>query len=1271
MSESVHERAEIKLEQPESAVEPAPPASRRASTILFATVENEPTRIEREPIKEETGIMSSTFDLFIKGYTIGVPRPKRYLPLPVPIPYPAIFSKRNDTSYLSETILRDVDVNCGSGEVLAIIGGSGSGKTTLLSAIVGRLANLPVRKGELSFAPTSLSAENPELLSAQQMKDKIGFVPQNDYLLPNLTVRETLHYAAELRLPSTIDHRTRTAIVNQTLEELGLTDAADTVIGGFGNIRKGISGGERRRVTIACILVALPSVIVLDEPTSGLDAFTASVLDTYICSSDLSQAYQLLLTLSELAKRNRTIILSLHQPRSDAFALFTRLLVLSKGSVVYSGLTSQCLPWFASHGLEPDTGVNPLDFLIDISSVEIGEDEKREASKARVERLVTAWKENGAKYSADKSKRWTRREKESRVATPEPTAANQSLKRFFSSKDGDPALRRPGMVSQTLTLLSRANKNTLRNHGQTLGYAVQAILIGVVLGWSYFRLGETLCFQYMAAYFYLSTVYSIYRYCNELVVFDRERADHLYKVIPWLVSEVLSTLSINVVFPALFSVIVYFMVGMRTDSLAKNIFVLIASSILVQLGSVAFALVSASVVRELASSSLMANGTSIFFFLSAGYAIIRPPDYVLWIRYISIYWYGFRLVAISQFRGRTFKCEGVSGIALNQCTGDQVLAGLQIKASDPLWRYFVPLFGVVMGFNALAGVLLAVWKPGGVKHAVKVGGTAGKETLPESDMDIARQRVDVVVKNVGLTWIRPARLLMKEKKKQILHDITFSCPSGQITAIMGPSGAGKSSMLQLLAARSMKAGPFARFDREGSILFNGKTLSRNDSDIVSFVQQEDDYHLPALTVRETLRYAAILRLPRTMSRRSKLARAEQVITMLGLEDCADNLVGGPLLKGISGGEKRRLSLAVEMLNDPAVLIVDEVTSGLDAATANNVMLGLKSIADSGRTVICEPRHFSLTLHQPRSDIYHLLDNVVVLAKGGRTVYAGPRKQVEGTFTAQGYTIPAYFNPADFLLDIISVDNRPEFESVSRDRVNRLVEYWVSEEEKMKLAGRIEGDDSADTSRPMRLAKESRLTPMWIAGPVLLERAFRNMWRQQPVFWVRIQQSPLMGALYLLYFQRLSKGPTGGQDRIGFFQQLLGAVPFIGLLNSVAIFPAERDVFFHEYQSSAAYSTATFTLVTTLVETPFTFIANILLALLANLVAGLTTSPRIFFEFALSTFAVQSLGESVGIIFATFTPEMGLSVSLVSTVLSIITQFSGLVSLSVPKWHELA
>lgn len=292
-----------------------------------------------------------------------------------------------------------------------------------------------------------------------------------------------------------------------------------------------------------------------------------------------------------------------------------------------------------------------------------------------------------------------------------------------------------------------------------------------------------------------------------------------------------------------------------------------------------------------------------------------------------------------------------------------------------------------------------------------------------------------------------------------------------------------------MAARYMNAGPFAHFQHEGSILLNDQPLSRTNSDLVSFVEQEDEYHLPALTVRETLRYAAILRLPRTMSRRSKLARAEHVIKMLGLEDCADNLVGGPVLKGISGGEKRRLSLAVEMLNDPAVLIVDEVTSGLDAATANNVVQGLKSIAESGRTVI-------LTLHQPRSDIYHLLDNVVVLAKGGKMIYAGPRKQVEPIFSTQGFTIPEYFNPADFLLDVVSIDHRPEYEKATRERVNRIVKYWAGFEKKQETSVSTgKQEPPAEPVQPIR--KENRLTPMWIAGPIVLERALKNMWRQQP------------------------------------------------------------------------------------------------------------------------------------------------------------------------------
>jgi len=194
-------------------------------------------------------------------------------------------------------------------------------------------------------------------------------------------------------------------------------------------------------VTIACILVSLPSIIVLDEPTSGLDAFSA---------------YQLLLTLSRLAKRNRTIVLSLHQPRSDAFALFTRILLLSKGSVVYSGLTRKCLPWFKKLGEEPERGTNPLDFLIDISSVEIGEDEKLDASRARVQRLVRAWKERGAAYAAEPSMEQDVNGRQLEKTGPEQGQPETiELESVYSGHGIVPALRRPGLIAQTRVLTRR------------------------------------------------------------------------------------------------------------------------------------------------------------------------------------------------------------------------------------------------------------------------------------------------------------------------------------------------------------------------------------------------------------------------------------------------------------------------------------------------------------------------------------------------------------------------------------------------------------------------------------------------------------------------------------------------------------------------------------------------------------------------------------------------------------------------------------------------
>lgn len=173
---------------------------------------------------------------------------------------------------------------------------------TLLNCIAGRVGNLVISSGSVSFLPYQLS---PNQSSNSKIKrGKIGFVRQEDNLLPYLTVRETLSFAAALRLPKSLSSETREEIVEKTLIELGLKDVENVLVGG--PFRKGISGGEKRRLSIGCILVTLPSVLILDEITTGLDSFTS---------------FQLLETLSRLAKRGRVVVLSIHQPRSDCFPL--------------------------------------------------------------------------------------------------------------------------------------------------------------------------------------------------------------------------------------------------------------------------------------------------------------------------------------------------------------------------------------------------------------------------------------------------------------------------------------------------------------------------------------------------------------------------------------------------------------------------------------------------------------------------------------------------------------------------------------------------------------------------------------------------------------------------------------------------------------------------------------------------------------------------------------------------------------------------------------
>ncbi|KAK5278410.1 hypothetical protein LTR40_009187, partial [Exophiala xenobiotica] len=327
--------------------------------------------------------------------------------------------------------------------------------------------------------------------------------------------------------------------------------------------------------------------------------------------------------------------------------------------------------------------------------------------------------------------------------------------------------------------------------------------------------------------------------------------------------------------------------------------------------------------------------------------------------------------------------------------------------------------------------------------------TVERESSAEHTRERKNQLVDVRLRNVSVK-VDPAvgsafssvdafkarilRSKMKPPIKDILHDVSADLPSQSLTAIVGASGSGKTSLLNVIARRTKDQ----KFQQFGSVTYEipAGTSAQDNAFLkvgMAYVLQQDVL-LPSLTVRETLRYAADLRLSTTRTKAERHAMVETVINELGLTKCADTRIGDNVHKGCSGGEKRRTSIGVQLLADQAVLILDEPTTGLDAASAIQVVQTLKSLAHRGKTVI-------MTIHQPRSEIWRLVDNLILLSRGA-PVYSGPTDECLQYFEKIGHKMPPFFNPFDFVIDLAAVDLRShESERTSLLRVQELQEAW--------------------------------------------------------------------------------------------------------------------------------------------------------------------------------------------------------------------------------------
>ena len=224
---------------------------------------------------------------------------------------------------------------------------------------------------------------------------------------------------------------------------------------------------------------------------------------------------------------------------------------------------------------------------------------------------------------------------------------------------------------------------------------------------------------------------------------------------------------------------------------------------------------------------------------------------------------------------------------------------------------------------------------------------------------------------------------------------------GEMLAMLGPSGSGKTTLLTALGGRLG-----GRLN--GTITYNGKPFSNSMKRNTGFVTQ-DDVLYPHLTVTETLVFTALLRLPNSFSKEEKIMHAEAVITQLGLINCKNSIIGDPFLRGVSGGERKRVSIGQEMLINPSLLFLDEPTSGLDSTTAQRIVSTLLELAKGGRTIV-------LTIHQPSSRLFYMFHKVLLLSEGN-ALYFGQGSAAMDYFSSIGYAPSVAMNPSDFLLDL--------------------------------------------------------------------------------------------------------------------------------------------------------------------------------------------------------------------------------------------------------------
>ncbi|GAW17660.1 hypothetical protein ANO14919_071200 [Xylariales sp. No.14919] len=1106
-------------------------------------------------------------------------------------------------------ILRDFDGVVRKGEMLVVLGPPGSGCTTLLKAIAGETAGINI---------DTQSYFNYQGIPAKEMhthhRGEALYTAEIDVHFPMLTVGETLTFAAQARaprhLPEGVDRMTyANHLRDVTMAMFGISHTVNTRVGN--EYVRGVSGGERKRVTISEATLSRAPLQCWDNSTRGLDSANA----VEFCKT--------LRTQTELF--GNTACVSIYQSPQSGYDCFDKVTVLYEGRQIYFGRTHEAKQYFVNLGFECPARQTTPDFLTSMTSPI--ERVVRDGFKGKVPRtpdeFAAAWK-NSPDYAALQAE-IEEYKKEHPINGPDAEA-------FRASKRAQQAKAQRPKSPYTLSFAQQIRlclwRGWLRLKGDpsiTIGALIGNFIMSLIVGSVFYNLQPTTgSFYQRGALIFFACLLNAFASALEILtlyaqrpIVEKHSRYALYHPAAEAVSSMLCDLPYKVINTIVFNTSLYFLTNLRREPGAFFFFLLFSFFTVLGMSMIFRTIASSS--RTLSQALVPAAILILDLVVFTGFIV--PVDYMLswcrWLNYVDPLAYAFESMMVNEFSGRQFTCTEIipspaisdvyanaspanqvcsavgSVVGSQQVDGDRYLASAFQYYASHKWRNL----GIVIAFMLfslftymVAAELVSEKKSKGEVLVFRRGHKPAQFKERKGDVEEGEgPRVGPTVTNVSRAQNKEAGFLEQQKSvfhwddvcydikikgepRRILDHVDGWVKPGTLTALMGVSGAGKTTLLDALASR-ITMGVIT-----GDMLVDGRPCDDSFQRKTGYVQQQD-LHLATTTVREALNFSAILRQPADVPREEKLAYVDEVIKLLDMEEYADAVVG-VLGEGLNVEQRKRLTIGVELAAKPPLLLfVDEPTSGLDSQTSWAILDLLEKLTKSGQAVLC-------TIHQPSAMLFQRFDRLLFLAKGGKTVYFGDIGENSQTLTSYferhgAPPCPSTANPAEWMLDAIGA---APGSTTDRDWFQTWRESPEYREVKAELQGLKDNASDVPALRDEQSFRE-HAAPFWLQFKEVTHRVFQQYWRNPTYIYSKTALCSFVALFIGFVFFRAPNSIQGLQNQTFAVFQLLTVFGQL-VQQTMPHFVVQRSLYEVRERPSKVYSWQVFMLAQILVEIPW-------------------------------------------------------------------------------------